>query len=57
VCVSIIFSLVARIRGASRERQDSTYRISGAHELADIDGDLPLAKRIIVRHFGCICVE
>lgn len=27
-----------------------TYRISGAHELADIDSDFPLLKRAIVRH-------
>jgi hypothetical protein len=44
------------LRGASRERQDSTYRISGAHELGNIDGDLPLGEGAVVRHVDYICV-
>jgi hypothetical protein len=57
VCVSYIF-LACRTdsRRVACKRQDSTYRISGAHELADIDGDLSLAEGIIVRHVGCICI-
>ena len=52
----LFLAFVALLRGASRERQDSTYRISGAHELGNIDGDLPLGEGAVVRHFDYICV-
>jgi hypothetical protein len=47
-------AFVALLRGASRERQDSTYRISGAHELGNIDGDLPLGEGAVFRHVDYI---
>jgi hypothetical protein len=49
-----LIAFVALLRGASREQQDSTYRISGAHELGNIDGDFPLVEGAVVRHVDYI---
>jgi len=34
--------------------KDSTYRISGAHELGNIDGDFPLGEGAVFRHVDYI---
>ena len=52
--MNFFIAFVALLRGASRERQDSTYRISGAHELGNIDGDLPLGEGAVFRHVDYI---
>jgi hypothetical protein len=53
---ALFLASVALLRGASRQRQDLTYRISGAHELGNIDGDFPLGEGAVVRHVDYIFV-
>ena len=55
--MDFFLAFVALLRGASRERQDSTYRISGAHELGNIDGDFPLGEGAVIRHVDYIDIE
>jgi len=54
--MDLFLAFVALMRVASREGQDSTYRISGAHKLGNIDGDLPLGEGAVVGHVDYINV-